>query len=204
MKRIISITMAFIIACSFLHTTAFAASKAKPEITVSSVSSAAGEKVKVNISLKNNPGIISACINVAFDSGLTLTEVKNGNAFPASLQFTKPKQLANGGQIKENCNFVWSGADIADKDIKDGVILTLTFSVSSKAETGDAYGITVSSRKSDVIDKNLNCVQIETAIGKVSVVNNASDNAEGTSIGFLIEWLRNVIRRLKDILLKII
>lgn len=206
MKRTISLLLAMILLCLPMHTTVFAVGKEKPAITLNSVSAEAGDKVKVNVSLKNNPGIISACINISFDSGLTLIDAKNGSAFPSSIQFTKPKQLSNGGQITGNCNFVWSGVDIADRDIKDGVILTLTFSVSEKAKAGNVFNITATSRKSDVIDKNLTAIELKPATGKVTVVGEASELEEPKTTNnpfkFFIDWLRRFIQRIKELLTK--
>ena len=83
-----------------------------------SVRGSAGETVLINVYLENNPGIVSACINVSFDNELTLIGAQNGNVFPSSIRFMQPKKLSNGEAITGDCNFVWTGVDIEEKDIK--------------------------------------------------------------------------------------
>lgn len=208
LKRLISMILSVMLFCLSLQTTVFAASNGSPKLSVDSLNTNAGETVKVNIYLENNPGIISACINVAFDSGLTLINAKNGNTFPSSLMFITPKQLTNGGQITGDCNFVWQGADIQNKDIKDGVILTLMFSVSENAKRGDAFRISITSRKGDVIDKNLSNVNLGGATGKITVTAGASEPGgdgehQNTFVSFF-DWLRQLIAKIKEIFSKIV
>lgn len=205
MKRIISCLLSLVIVFSAFGIVPISVEAAQPKLTVSSAKADAGKTVTVEVGLKNNPGIVSACVNVAFDDGLTLTDAKNGDAFPSSIQFIKPKQLSNGGKINGNCNFVWSGADIKEKDIKDGIILTLTFSVSAEAKKGQTYNIRITSRKGDIVDKNLSTVEFESVTGTVRVVNGASDtNIETNNKSFrtLFDWLRRLIMRIKEILSK--
>lgn len=176
-KRII-IFLTVVLLFFILSTTSFAADKTAI-LTVDSVKASPGDSLEVRINLKNNPGIISANINVAFDEGLTLIGATNGNTFPKSMSFIPPKQLSTVGKITGHCNFAWQGVDIADKDIKDGVILTLYFEITESARQGDVYEITVTSKNSDIVDKNLQCVKLRSSQGKVSINEDVSnpDNA---------------------------
>ncbi len=124
---------------------------------IASVTGAPGETVVVDVSLTKNPGIVSASLKVAFDKGLTLVGATNGDVF-STLTYIPPKQLSTSGQITSSCQFAWTGFDIADKDIKDGIILSLLFKISENAKIGDLYNIIISSESGDVIDKNLNSV----------------------------------------------
>ena len=100
-----------------------------PVVSVEQVSAAPGESVEVNISIENNPGILGATFTLTYDEQLTLTNAQAGDAFGA-LSMTKP------GKFTSPCNFVWDGQELEEEDIKDGVILTLTFQVS---EIGRAH-----------------------------------------------------------------
>ena len=149
---------------------------------IASVTGAPGETVVVDVSITNNPGIVSANLKVSFDEGLTLVGATNGDVF-STLTYIPPKQLSSGGQITSSCQFAWTGFDIADKDIKDGVILSLHFKISEEAEIGESYNVTISSESGDVIDKDLNSV-ILNAKSSIEVVEaeikepNAIDDFE--------------------------
>lgn len=61
----------------------------KPTITVDSTTAKAGTSVTVDVSVKDNPGILGMTLNVKYDDGLTLTTGQSGDAFSA-LTMTKP------------------------------------------------------------------------------------------------------------------
>ena len=119
MRKIVSVILGAILLFSMLPMSTFAADLNAVKITVDSADATAGDTISVNVHLENNPGIVSANINVAFDQGLTLVGASNGKVFPASISFIPPKQLSAGGRITGNCNFAWQGADISDVDIKE-------------------------------------------------------------------------------------
>lgn len=171
MKKIVSLVLTVIMLFSVLPISTFAADLNAVKITVDSADATAGDTVNVNVRLANNPGIVSANINVAFDEGLTLVGASNGEVFPASMSFIPPKQLSTVGKITGNCNFAWQGADIADTDIKDGIILTLRFEVNAEAEIGDVYNIIISARNSDIVDKNLQIINIYPSSAKITVID---------------------------------
>lgn len=171
MKKIVSVVLTVIMLFSMLPMSTLAADLNAVKITVDSVDATAGDTVSVNVRLANNPGIVSANINVAFDEGLTLVGASNGDVFPITMSFIPPKQLSTVGRITGNCNFAWQGADIADADIKDGVILTLRFEVDAEAEIGDTYNITISARNNDIVDKNLQVIDLKPVTAKITVID---------------------------------
>ncbi len=155
MKRFISCIMVVLMITSILPMAVFAEGINQPKLSIDSTQASPGEVFDVNLTLENNPGIVSANIKIDFDEGLTLVGATNGGAF-STLTYIPPKQLSSAGRITSSCQFAWSGFDIEDKDINDGTILTLSFELSKEAEIGDTYNITVSNNAGDVIDKNLN------------------------------------------------
>lgn len=133
-------------------------------VSVESGYASPGSVVNVNVNLKNNPGILGATLKFKYDSGLTLVGVNAGEAF-APLTMTKP------GKLESPCQFVWDGQDISEKDIKDGVILTLEFQVGEEVELGTALNIDVTCNDGDMIDRNLNPVKTKMVSGKLTVIN---------------------------------
>lgn len=202
MKKFFSIILTAVTLLLTLSTVSFAADKSA-KLSVDSVNAKPGETVSVSIRVVNNPGIVSANINVAFDEGLALIGATNGSAFPKSMSFIPPKQLSTVGKITGNCNFAWQGVDIAKNDIKDGVILTLRFKVSENARSGDVYGITVTSRSLDIVDKNLQCIKLNTAQGKVSIdanQQNQNNNVFSSFIKNITDWIRRFFMKIKQLL----
>ena len=101
-----------------------------PTIIVDTVEAVPGSEVTVNVSIKNNPGILGATLTLSFGDGVTLTKATSGdnNAFSAMV-LTKP------GKLVSPCNFVWDGQELTAEDIKDGSLLALTFQVSEEAKS---------------------------------------------------------------------
>ena len=64
-----------------------------------------GSTVSVNVSIKDNPGILGSVLRVEYDSKLTLTDAKSGEAF-STLVMTKP------GKFGSPSKFVWDGQDL--------------------------------------------------------------------------------------------
>lgn len=179
MKRILSCALVAIMLLVMLPAPAHASSRAAtvtstgtPAISIDSTYGKPGGTVDVYVDLTNNPGITSAKLSVSFDEQLTLIGAENGDAFSA-LSYMPPNQLENGGAIASSCQFAWFSADIADENIKDGIILKLTFRVSEDAQVGKKYSITVSG--DDVVDKNLNEFTLK-ADTKVAVIDYTPGN----------------------------
>lgn len=194
-KKLFIVFLTVVMLFSALSITSFSSDRTT-KLTVDSVSAKVGDTVSVDIRLTNNPGIVSANINVAFDEGLTLVGAANGITFPKSMSFIPPKQLSAVGKITGSCNFAWQGVDIAAKDIKDGVILTLYFKVSENACSGDVYGISVASRSSDVVDKNLQCITLSPSYGEVNVSGNVPDSDSDNTLSNFTKSYTNFIRRI--------
>ena len=65
------------------------------------------------------------------DKILTLTDASNGDALKDALVMTKANILKN------NCKFTWDGESITKDNVKDGVMLLLTFDVSEEVAEGE-------------------------------------------------------------------
>lgn len=138
----------------------------KTTFTVNSIQGEAGSSVDVNVSITNNPGILGAILSVSYDERLTLLNATQGTAFSA-LSLTKP------GAYTSPSNFAWDGVDLDNGDIKDGVVLTLSFKIPDNATAEDVYSITVSSDDGDIVDSELNTVLPDFISGKITVNSSA-------------------------------
>ena len=156
MKRII----AMLCVLAMLLSMPVYAAGTEPVISADAVTAEADATVQVPIRITGNPGILGARITVAYAEGLTLTKVTAGDAFSA-LTMTKPGNLsANPVRI------VWDGQELAEDDIKDGVIATLTFKAPSKAGT---YDIKLSAAAKEIVDGDLTPVSVKFQAGSVTV-----------------------------------
>lgn len=171
-KRILSLVLVFALLIPYVPAAAATETGMEPTVTVESVYAAAGEDIEVDISIANNPGILGATLKVTYDSALTLTAAKNGEVF-SMLSMTKP------GTFKSGCNFVWDGQEINDEDIKDGVILTLSFTISETAEAGKELPIVLSYTNGAIINKDLKPVSIEIVSGAISVLDYVPGDLNG-------------------------
>lgn len=79
-KRLIAIMLALVLSFSMLPYSAFATDN-DTVICVDSIEAAPGSTATVNVSVTNNPGILSATFNLTWDEGLTLTAAENGEAY---------------------------------------------------------------------------------------------------------------------------
>ena len=132
---------------------------AKPQFVVSSKDAKRGDTIEVTVALKNNPGIASIILSIAFDSdALTLTEVVYNTAIGGQ---TVQPQNANS-PVK----LYWING-FADTQ-GDFVFATLKFTVKSDATVGD-HNITLSYNADDVYDISEKNVTFEIVNGKVTV-----------------------------------
>lgn len=174
-KRIISVLLFCAILLSLVpaETVFAAAANAKRTIiSVESISAEPGKTADVAVSISNNPGVLGAKLTLTFDAGLTLVAAKAGEAF-SSLTMTKP------GKLVSPCNFVWDGQEITEGDVKDGVILRLTFSVDETIKAGTDLSVSLSCDSSDIVDLNLNPIKVDIENGVVTAIDYVPGDLDG-------------------------
>lgn len=134
-----------------------------PTITVTSVEVTPGQtQVQIAISVANNPEITGLMIKLDYnESVFVLTGAQSGAALDG-LTFTAPGKLQSGS------TFLWDGVHIDDKDIKEGEILILTFTISASAPAGE-YTLAL---KITAYDNDLNPYLLIIEGGKVTVTND--------------------------------
>ncbi len=160
MKTKILIILSFILLCICTPISALASESDTTKIEVESVATGAGTTKDVDISIKNNPGILGCKLTVNYDSRLVLKSANAGEAFSA-LTLTKP------GVLENSCSFVWDAIELSSKDIKDGVILTLTFDVPADAKSDDNFAVDVVCE--DAVNTDLSAVSVKNGAGQISI-----------------------------------
>lgn len=121
------------------------------------------KQVQIPVYINSNPGILGMTLAVTYDDKvMTLTDAVNGDTFNNILVFTKANILKN------NCKFTWDGEKLTESDIKDGVILLLTFDIFEKATEGD-YEIGFYYNSGDIIDANLESIDLELRKGIITI-----------------------------------
>lgn len=171
-KKLLSVFLALLMLLTVFPTSIIASAANAATVTVESVNAVPGSNVEVNIYVKNNPGILAANFTVTYDKGLTLIDSKSGDAFSA-LSMTKPENY------NSPCKFGWDALEIADKDIKDGTILTLTFSVDKGVSANSKLNVKLSYQNGNIIDSDLNDIPVTINNGSVTIIDYIPGDING-------------------------
>ena len=171
-KKLLSVFLALLMMLTVFPTSIIASAANAATVTVESVNAVPGSNVEVNINVKNNPGILAANFTVTYDKGLTLIDSKSGDAFSA-LSMTKPENY------NSPCKFGWDALEIADEDIKDGTILTLTFSVDKNVSANSKLNVKLSYQNGNIIDSDLNDIPVTINNGSVTIIDYIPGDING-------------------------
>lgn len=171
-KKLLSVFLALLMMLTVFPASMIANAANAATVTVESVNAVPGSNVEVNINVKNNPGILAANFTVTYDKGLTLIDSKSGDAFSA-LSMTKPENY------NSPCKFGWDALEIADEDIKDGTILTLTFSVDKGVSANSKLNVKLSYQNGNIIDSDLNDIPVTINNGSVTIIDYIPGDING-------------------------
>lgn len=166
-KLLITLSMLLLTAVLLGSVTSFALARntVAAQISVSDVTAGAGEEVKVNVSISENPGIIGMTLSLIYDESIMkLTKVEKGSALN-EMTFTVPQELKSG------CRFPWDAESVKPEEVTNGDILVLTFKIADNAPEGN-YDIKFSYDPGAIIDNNLNAVNAQIKNGVVTVMDN--------------------------------
>lgn len=130
----------------------------EPQIMVDSKIVNRGREFTVNVSVKNNPGVMALTLLPAFSEGLTLTKVENGNLMT---DFTAGK------------SYFWTANDDVTAN---GTLMTLTFTTNEDLEPGD---YSVSFTLWDSSDSQENDVPFAMVSGSITVTDFIWGDANG-------------------------
>lgn len=126
--------------------------------------------VTMTLTIENNPGISGAEIIVSFDERLTLVSAEAGEAFSA-LTYVAPSYYRNPTV------FMWDSEKINDEDIKDGIILELTFHTPAGVE--GEFPVTITYESGNIFDKDLTPMELTTVNGSISSISYIPGDADG-------------------------
>ncbi len=147
-----------------------------PTLQAGEVSASRSTTVEVDIVMHGNPGIISMQLDISYDASvLTLVKVTDGELI---------------GQAAHSDDFslcpyrlTWVN-DLAQTNYTDnGIIATLTFSVSADAAAG-TYPVTISYTRNnfEIFNCNAEEVEFDTVSGSITVVASGCDHASKTEV----------------------
>ena len=165
--RVLSIVVAIVLA---LGMTAFAEDDVAT-ISAGVVEAKAGQKVKLDVVVENNPGIVVAGVTVTFDDKLfSLTGVLDGGIWGDNVH--------SPSYGKSPYVLFWDNSVAESEFEANGVLATLEFEVAENIKPGSyPIIITCSYENGDAIDFNLNPVKFETVNGAI-VVEGESQTSE--------------------------
>lgn len=180
MKKAISVVLAIILLCSLLSVSPLAASAG--QLKVSDVSGKQGDIVTVNISIANNPGLVTLSMAVSYDTavleltGVTDTKLIGGNP-PLSTTYTSPYTVA------------WADYNATADVTKNGTIAQFKFKIKDTAEVGttkvtvafnDSYKNDMSTENSFTGGSGTVTIQCKThSYGGWSIISKADCSTDG-------------------------
>lgn len=135
----------------------------QPTLVIGDIAAQQGDTVIVRAVIVNNEGILGMSGALSYDeSVMTLVQAENGAVFNETLNFTASEDLKSG------CRFVWDGLDLEPEQVKDGVMLNLTFKIQDNALTG-RYPVTFVLDNKGTVDSQLNVLELEVDCGYITI-----------------------------------
>ena len=140
-----------------------------PTICINNETASAGKTVQVNIALKNNPGIASMKLKVAYDESiLTLQQIVYNSAMGGQSQ--QPQNLTSPVTLNW-----YNGAANSNGDF---VYATLTFLVKDSAQAGET-NITVTYDPEDVYNIDFDNINFAVQNGQITIVDHIPGDVSG-------------------------
>lgn len=192
-QRIVSFLLAVLMTVSCMSFSTFTVSAmdaaTNATLKVETVTAVAGSQATVKVAIEDNPGLLGMTLKVDYNEKLaTLISVENGDALPG-MTFTTPKDLTSG------CTLPWDAENVLPEDIKDGVIVNLTFEVSESVEAGSSIPVTLSYDPGAIIDNDMIPLNVNVENGAINVLDYTPGdlNKDGLHNSTDVVWLRRYI-----------
>ena len=173
-RRFSAVAMVLIMMISLIpcNLSVQAATTTETQLTVESKTASPGSTVTVNVSIKNNPGILGAELKLDYSADLTLVEAKCGEMM-SGLTFTRPGKYVSG------CKFIWDGQSVDLSDVMDGDMLSLTFTVSEYVANEEELNVNITCE--NMIDADMNSIETSVTNGVVKIGNTMLGDVNGDS-----------------------
>ena len=163
LKKLCSVLLAILLA---FGTGALALAAEAPTLRIVSVTGYPTESVDVAVEIVNNPGIIAALIQIAYDpAALTLTAVQDGGLLGTGTMVPGGDKTANPYTV------LWSDSLATANHTQDGILVIFTFTVKKDAPIGDT-AITLTCKDNSCFDCDLNLVSFQTQSGTVTIAHD--------------------------------
>ncbi len=136
-----------------------------PTLNVGRAAGRAGEKVEVDISIADNPGIVSMLLSVNYDNTyLTLTEVKEHGCLPGAVH--------GNNYSKRPYKLSWANDTASENITANGKLVTLIFKIKEGAPEGNIpIEVSYDNKNHGIYDVNLRTVEFEVNNGSVAVLD---------------------------------
>ena len=149
---------------------------AEATLLVDTVVGAPGQTVRVPLTLVNNPGIISAKVDISFDTDrLELVEVEDAGLL---------EDPVFGNALTSPYTLTWENGQRAENITGDGLLATLVFRVKDSAPLGAAA---VTAAISQTVTAQLGQVDFGVVDGAVNVAAYVPGDANGDGVASLLD-----------------
>lgn len=171
-KKIISIILAAFLITG-ISICVYAEDIAQISVSNATVNSESPETV-IAVSLKNNPGIVSAKMTIEFDSeALTLTKVSDQGILGAAY---------HSPSLDSPYNLYWNNGAATNNFTANGDLVKLTFKINENTKPG-TYPIFISYDEDNILNSDMDSVFFDTIDGSITVKKSDSGKIPTISVG---------------------
>ena len=157
--------------CNKCNTKRFVLTESSPRFVVSNASALAGDTFTVEVYTKNNVGLVSLKLKLAYDANIL------------ELVSIEEKDFADvffGPITKNPVTMLWEDV-LSPNNMIDGTVAVLTFKVKEAATAGDT-AITLTYDPDDVYDENFENVTFATEEGVITIIEYISGDVNGDRV----------------------
>lgn len=147
-----------------------------PQLVLSSSKAAPGQTVDITVQIKNNPGIVAASLQIAYDNTrLMLMDVQDNGLLGSS-------SFIHGNDYSDvPFTVLWVNSLSQVNYSEDGVLVTFTFKVLEDAPIGET-GITLNYSKNSTLNVELDEVAFAVSSGCIGVTKHISGDVNGDNM----------------------
>ena len=132
------------------------------EVNITNAKAKIGSTVDISINIVNNPGIVSAKMQINYDTNaLTLKKVTDAGILGST---------AHSPALTSPYTLYWNNGSARENYTVNGQIATLTFEINSNAIKG-IYPISIDFTDDDILDVDMNSVSFEPSDGFIEITD---------------------------------
>ncbi len=170
LRQIISLSMviAMLLACVPL-TVGAVENTVDGSIIVDStyINGTAESTVDVKVSVHDNPGILGATLTITYGEGLILTKITRGDVLADDGFLVTPS-----AQLTSPAEYAWARtADLAEDEIFDGTLFTLSFSLAEDVPVGSSIPVSISYNSGKIVTNGKEIINPAITNGNVLITD---------------------------------